>query len=221
MDEQTFPSWCFVPSLICSKTCSNCLSHNRPARGCPYTFLSRGTTGTSMFCHPSGHLYCGRRIPEHSDLGSFSSAGEPSILTWVSADTASLVCPAHPSCLAITSRNVAAVICDADEPCSVNTERDPESSFSTSHLGVPHDPKTNLELLFELRNLEVAQVQQCRKVNSPFSFCAFSRTSFLILTFVTCQAGNFSRALNCGLRIRNFQSLVYGNKLAHKIVIRS
>ena len=36
---------------------SNGLSHNSPAKGWPYRFLSRGTTGSSMLEHDLGHLY--------------------------------------------------------------------------------------------------------------------------------------------------------------------
>ena len=57
--------------------------------------------------------------------------GASSILTWVSADTASAACPAHPGSFATTSF-FAAVICDADDLCSVNTAYDPASSFTMS-----------------------------------------------------------------------------------------
>ena len=52
-----------------------------------------------------------------------------SILTWVSADTASVACPSQPGNLEMISMTFAAVIWDADDPCSVNTTDDPESSF--------------------------------------------------------------------------------------------
>ena len=57
----------------------------------------------------------------YSDLGIFSNFGECSILTEVSADTASAACPEHPGSLEMISMTFAAVICDADDPCSVNT----------------------------------------------------------------------------------------------------
>ena len=41
---------------------SNCLSHNSPAKGWPYRFRSRGTTGSSILDHDFGHLCRGRRI---------------------------------------------------------------------------------------------------------------------------------------------------------------
>ena len=73
-------------SHSCSdRTFSNCPSHNSPAKGWPYRFLSRGTTGSSILDHDSGHLCRGRRIQMsgHSDLGIFSNLGASSILTWV------------------------------------------------------------------------------------------------------------------------------------------
>ena len=87
-----------------------------------------------MLDHDLGHLCRGRRIQKsgHSVLGSFSTVGASSTLTWVDADTASLTCPAHPGSLAITSGTFAAVICDADEPCSVDTAHEPGSCFATA-----------------------------------------------------------------------------------------
>ena len=35
---------------------SNCLPHNSPAKGWPYRFRSRGTTGSSILDHDFGHL---------------------------------------------------------------------------------------------------------------------------------------------------------------------
>ena len=50
---------------------SNCLFHNSPAKGWPYRFRSRGTTGSSILDHDFGHFCRGRRIQMsgHSDLG--------------------------------------------------------------------------------------------------------------------------------------------------------
>ena len=45
-----------------SSTSSNCLSHKRPASGCPYKFRSTRTTGFLMSDHEFGHLRRGRRI---------------------------------------------------------------------------------------------------------------------------------------------------------------
>ena len=56
-----------------------------------------------------------------SDFGTFNNLGDPSILTWVLADTASAACPAQPSNLEMISMILAAVILDAEDPCSVNT----------------------------------------------------------------------------------------------------
>ena len=79
-------------------------------------------------------LSFGRRIQVsgHSDTGIFNNVSASSILTWVSADTASAVCPAHLGSLDIMSINFAAVICDVDAPCSVNASYNPESSFTIS-----------------------------------------------------------------------------------------
>ena len=48
-----------------------------------------------------------------------------------------------------------------------------------------------LELLLQLRVLEVAHVHQRSKMNCPSLFCASWMTSSLFLTFVICQAGIF------------------------------
>ena len=125
---ETFSHPCF------NRTFSNCLSHNSPAKGWPYRFRSRGTTGSSILDHDFGHLWHGRRIQMsgHSDLGVFNNFGASSICTWPKADTASAACPAHPDSLDMISMTFAAVICDADDSCSVNTGKDPESSFTIS-----------------------------------------------------------------------------------------
>ena len=44
-----------------NRTFSNCLSHNSPAKGCPYRFRSRGTTLSFILDHDFG-LCRGRRI---------------------------------------------------------------------------------------------------------------------------------------------------------------
>ena len=84
---------------------SNCLSHNSPAKGWPYRFRSRGTTGSSILDHDFGHLCRGRRIQMsgHSDLGIFNYWRASSIFTWVQADTASAACPEHPGNLEMIS----------------------------------------------------------------------------------------------------------------------
>ena len=71
-------------------------------------------------------------VSVHLDLEFFATLERPPFFTWVSADTASAVCPAHPSNLAITSTICAAVFCETDDPCSVNTAYAPESSFTMS-----------------------------------------------------------------------------------------
>ena len=59
-------------SQPCSnRTFSNCLSHESPARGWSYRFLSRGTTGSVIVDHDFGHLCFGWRVQKsgHSDFG--------------------------------------------------------------------------------------------------------------------------------------------------------
>ena len=77
--RKTFPQPCS------NRTFSNCLTHNSPARGWPYKFLSRGTPGFSMSDHDLGHLCFDRRIQisGHSDFGILNKDGAFSILTWV------------------------------------------------------------------------------------------------------------------------------------------
>ena len=54
----------------CNRISPNCLSHNSPAKGRPYRFRSRGTTGSSILDHDLGHVCRGKRIQMsgHSDL---------------------------------------------------------------------------------------------------------------------------------------------------------
>ena len=106
-----------------NRTFSNCLSQKSPAKGWPYRFRSRGTTGSSILDHDFGHLCRGRRIQMsgHSKFGIFNNFGTFSIFTCVLADTASAACPEHPGSLDMISMTFAAVIWDADDPCSVNT----------------------------------------------------------------------------------------------------
>ena len=63
-----------------NKIFSNWLSHNSPAKGWPYRFRSRGTTGSSILDHDLGHLCRGGRIQMsgHSDLGMFYNFGASS-----------------------------------------------------------------------------------------------------------------------------------------------
>ena len=113
---------------------SNCLSHNNPARGWPYKFRSKCTTGSSMLAHGFGHSCRGSRIHSsgYSDSEILSNLGASSNFTWVSADTASAACPSQSGNLATTSITFSAVIWDADEPCSVKTAKAPESPRSTT-----------------------------------------------------------------------------------------
>ena len=80
-----------IPNLeIFSQPClnrifSNCLSHNSPAKGWPYRFRSRRTTGSSILDHDLGHLCRGRRIQMsgHSDFGIFNNCEHLPFFTWV------------------------------------------------------------------------------------------------------------------------------------------
>ena len=73
MLKETFPIWKISSQPCFSRTFSNCLSHNSPAKGRPYRFRSRGTIGSSILDHDLGHLCRGRRIQMsgHSDFVFF------------------------------------------------------------------------------------------------------------------------------------------------------
>ena len=120
--------------LSFNQTSSNCRFHNSPAKGWPYEFLSRGTTGASILDHDLGHLCRGRRIQMsgHSGFGIFSNLGPSSNFTWVHADNANAACLSQSGNFAITFMIFAAVICEADDPCSANTACAPESSLTMS-----------------------------------------------------------------------------------------
>ena len=110
------------------------------------------------------------------------------------ADTASAACPAHPGSLATTSISFA-VICDADDPCSVNTAWEPESSFTalprrTTRPLYFWNFGSNSKFLMRDTSISVA-----RWTVLP-SFCPSGMSSFLLLTFVTCNAGNLSSFLH-------------------------
>ena len=102
---------------------SNCLSHYSLAKRWPYKFLSKGTTGSSMLDHDSGHLCRGGRIQlsGHSDFEILIYLWVSSIFTWVLADTASAACLAHPGSLEMISMILTTVIWDAEDPFSANT----------------------------------------------------------------------------------------------------
>ena len=80
-----------------NKIFSNCLSHKRPAKGWPYRFRSRRTTGSSIL--DQGHLCRGRRIQMsgHSDFGVFNNLRASSIFLGYTPDYC--VC-----CLSIATR---------------------------------------------------------------------------------------------------------------------
>ena len=119
----SIPIWQHSPNHA-SKFFSNCLSQNSPAKGWPYRFCWRRTTGSSILVHDLGHSCRGGRIQMsgHSDLGIFNNFGTSSIFSWVSEDAASAACPSQPGNLEMISMIFAAVIWDADDPCSANTE---------------------------------------------------------------------------------------------------
>ena len=82
----------FFPTQVL-KTPSNCLSHyNLASGGCPYDFLSRSTTRSSMFAQAGP-----------SDSGILSNLGASSKFTWVWGDPAPAACPSQSVNLAITS----------------------------------------------------------------------------------------------------------------------
>ena len=81
----SIPSWKPFSQPYPNRIFSNCLSHNSPAKGWPYRFRSRRTTGSSILDHDFGHLCRGRRIQMsgHSDLEIFNNLWASSIFTWV------------------------------------------------------------------------------------------------------------------------------------------
>ena len=202
----------------------NCLSHNIPARGWPYKFRSRGTTGSSILDHDVGQLCRGRRIQMsgHSDLGIFNNFEASSIFAWVQADTASAACPAQPGSLKVISVTFAAVICDADDPCSVNTAWNPESSFTIS------PPSTTRPLYFWCFASNSAffkwhmSISEAKWTFAPFVL-ASSITSFLLLTFVRFYAeifSNFSHSLSTAAFAAGiFHGLVHRHKFVYQIVM--
>ena len=195
---ETFSQPCFNWIFL------NCLSHDSPAKGWPYRFRSRGTTGSSILDHDLGHLCRGRRIQMsgHSYLRIFNNFRASSIFTWVLAGTASAACPADPGSLDMISMTFAAVICDADDPWTVNTAYDPESSFTKSPRS------TTRPLYFWCFASDSAFFKWQMSSSEPrWTFLPFvltsSITSFLLLTFVRSQAGifsNFSHTFACDLR---------------------
>ena len=184
----------------CNKIFSNCLSHNSPAKGWPYRFRSRGTTGSSILDHYLGHMCRGRRIQMsgQSDLGIFNNFGASSIFTLVQAGTASAAGPAHPGSLDMISMTFAAVIWDADDPCSVNTASDPESYFTMSPRSTTRPLYfwcfASSSALFKWQ----MSISEAKWTVAPFVL-ASSITSFLLLTFVRFHAeffSNFSHSLS-------------------------
>ena len=153
-----------------------------------WSMLVRSRLLFVFFDRDVGHLCFGRRIQisGHSDFGVFNDDGASSILTWVSANTASAACPAQPGSLAMTS-----VICDADGPCSINTACDPESSFTVS----PRSTTLPLYFWYWGSSSEFLRWQRstndAKKTFIPL-FLASSVTSFLFLTLVSCHTGIFS-----------------------------
>ena len=88
----------FLPAHVFNRTFSNCLSHNSPAKGCPYKFFSRGPTGsfhTGPWFWPFVFVVDESKCLGHSDLGIFNNLWASSIFTWVLADTASAACPSQ------------------------------------------------------------------------------------------------------------------------------
>ena len=114
----------FLPTVFQWDFFSNCLFHNSPAKGWPYRFRSRATTGSSILDHDLSHLCHVRRIQMsgHSDFGIFNNY----FCIFHNDLGTSRHCVSCLSCAPWQSGYdihdfFAAVICDADDPCSVNT----------------------------------------------------------------------------------------------------
>ena len=84
MIKKTFTIRYFFSHPTSNRISSNCLSHKRPASGCPHKFRSRSTTRSSMLDQDFGHLCRGRRIHTagHSDLGILSNLGASLQFYW-------------------------------------------------------------------------------------------------------------------------------------------
>ena len=207
-----------------NRTFSTCLSHNSPAKGWPYRFRSRGTTGSSILDHDFGHLCRDRRIQMsgHSDFGIFNNLWASSIFTWVQAGTASAACPSKPDNLEMISMILAAVICDAEDPCSVNTAKDPELSFTISPR------RTTRPLYFWCFASNSAFFRWQMSINDAKWTFAALRPCFidhLFLTFDFCQVPRrnflqfFPFFVHCCFCCRNFHSLRHRNKFVNQIIM--
>ena len=133
-----------------------------------------------------------------------------------------LSCPARPRSLEITSRTLAAVMCDAEDPCPVNTAYE-SRSFCTTSSRVTTRPLCFWIFLSNLASFRWHKSTSVAKWTILPSFCAFSITFRLLLTFDSCHAGNLF--LLCpffvirGLRIWGLHCQVQRNRFVHKIVI--
>ena len=115
MYRRDSPNLEFSPNRISIGFSQIAFPHNSPAKGWPYRFRSRGTTGSSILDHDLGHLCRGRLIQMsgHSDLGIFNNLWASSffylgirwycvcclsIATWQSGDDIFDFCCCHLRC---------------------------------------------------------------------------------------------------------------------------
>ena len=85
LTNKTLPIWNFSQPYF-NRTFSNCRSHNSPAKGWPYRFRSRGTTGSFIVDHDFG-LCVSVDVSKYLDfltLGIFNNCGASSILLGIS-----------------------------------------------------------------------------------------------------------------------------------------
>ena len=181
----------------CNKIFLNCLSHNSPAKGWPYRFRSRRTTGSSILDHDFGHLCRGRRIQMsgHSDLGIICEH-LPFLLGYKQILRPLLGWWALFSEYCIGSRVV-----------FHNVSSKHNSSFVL------------LELWLQLRILWMTQVQQWSKVNFSVVFLCLFYDLLLAFHFFYIPCWNclklFPFLLHCCLCIWNLHRLRHRNKFIH------
>ena len=215
---ETFSHPCF------NRTFSNFLSHNSPAKGWPYRFRSRGTTGSSILDHDLGHLCRGGRIQMsgHSDLGIFSIFGASSIFTWVLAEMRPLLVLRNPAVWRwypwplLLSFGMLMILVQW-------ILHRIQNHLSQYHLGIQLDLCNFLVLCLQFGILQMTDVHQWGKTN----FCAlrpcFVDRLFLTSDFRQVPRRNLVQSLpfltHCCLCCGNFHGLRHRNKFVHQNVM--
>ena len=202
-----------------NETSSNCRSHNSPAKGWPYRFRSRGTTGSSILDHDFGHLCRGRRIQMsgHSDFGIFNNLGAPSIFTWVLADTVlrnQAVWRWYPWLLLLSFVMLMILV-----PWIL---RKTLNRLLQYHFGVPLD-LCIFGALSPIRHFQMTYVHQWGEMNF-YAFCpCFIDHLFLTSDFRQVPRPNLFQFLlffiHCCFCCGNFHGLRHRNKFVNEIIM--